>query len=517
MEVRDTSEPLSGFTNNNTYDKAQRKKRINLAMKDIDKVQNEEAKKRFKLDVQEKIVDDGGDDLSWKAHTWIFICFSLLLIMVCSIVAYSSGKYYYPQKRKALIIDSLKKRLMFVGEKTNETYKNVHEGEYGDDDNNAIYEHEGMDAYALYKKLYNKHFMTDEIIDEDKDKDLDEKLDAESLAIKEHIHTILKDADIEPEQYKFLKHFLGGATLKKFGGKVLFGMGFGMVFGFIDNFGLFFGMDELNILFSGLARKAIKGNDYRAELAQAGLGNTYSDTIGATIGTFVGVMMSDVTGYDGNTPWYIDMFGVVLGCLVGQSVANLIKAFMMNRGICNVSPTMYGVMSLLLIVCMGFYIFSFVGGGNETEMGIDAGVNMIMNPNKYKRNMKKVGHGRKYKTWGILCLVFTLLSSLLFCIIAFGSRSSYANPEKCIADCDKRLSCHYYNAIYDNEENAPKWEHLIEYPELKDYYNTTKKGYVGDKAKMNEIIGHMVKDAKVFPKTNNTSNGLDVIKIDHID
>ena len=46
---------------------------------------------------------------------------------------------------------------------------------------------------------------------------------------------------------------------------------FGIVFGFLDNFFLFIGIDSLNYLMP------------KDPLIQAGLGNTYSDAIGAII------------------------------------------------------------------------------------------------------------------------------------------------------------------------------------------------------------------------------------------
>ena len=58
---------------------------------------------------------------------------------------------------------------------------------------------------------------------------------------------------------------------------VLVGMSAGIVFGFIDNAGLWFGMDALDPFIPSDDAKTI-----------AGWGNTYSDMLGATLGTFVG-------------------------------------------------------------------------------------------------------------------------------------------------------------------------------------------------------------------------------------
>jgi hypothetical protein len=90
---------------------------------------------------------------------------------------------------------------------------------------------------------------------------------------------------------------------------LLVGMIGGFIFGFIDNAGLWFGMDALEPWF---ASKGITGN------AAAGYGNTFSDGLGAFLGTFIGVIVSMESGVNlESTPIWANAIGVIVGCLVG--------------------------------------------------------------------------------------------------------------------------------------------------------------------------------------------------------
>lgn len=90
---------------------------------------------------------------------------------------------------------------------------------------------------------------------------------------------------------------------------ILVGLTFGMVFGFLDNFGLLIGMDTLTKNFK---------MDNRAKSA---FGNTYSDFIGATVGTFVRIILKQLTGYDDDDePLWLNSLGIVFGCLLGYYV-----------------------------------------------------------------------------------------------------------------------------------------------------------------------------------------------------
>lgn len=93
------------------------------------------------------------------------------------------------------------------------------------------------------------------------------------------------------------------------------GLGFGLVFGFIDNFGLATGMDALDPYTPGFVKNG-------ADVTSA-YGNTFSDFIGAFVGTF---FVSLVMGRHTDTPappLSSDVMGVTLGCMIGLGVAKL--------------------------------------------------------------------------------------------------------------------------------------------------------------------------------------------------
>lgn len=97
---------------------------------------------------------------------------------------------------------------------------------------------------------------------------------------------------------------------------ILVGMGSGIAFGFIDNFGLFYGM---NILEKYLAK--LPGGNYTSILGA--YGNTFSNTISTFLSTFVGniiMMKSGITA----TPIWSNAIGVIIGCLIGISLPTLV-------------------------------------------------------------------------------------------------------------------------------------------------------------------------------------------------
>ena len=100
-----------------------------------------------------------------------------------------------------------------------------------------------------------------------------------------------------------LGEFIGFSS--KYGVKqIIVGLVSSTVFGMVDNGGLFFGMDALDPF--------LWGN----ELEKAGLGNTFSDFLGAFLGTFIGIFIENITGVS-ETPLYCDAVGIVIGCLAG--------------------------------------------------------------------------------------------------------------------------------------------------------------------------------------------------------
>lgn len=89
------------------------------------------------------------------------------------------------------------------------------------------------------------------------------------------------------------------------------GMVTNLIFGFIDNAGLFFGMDALDPYLPG------------GELTKAGYGNTFSDTLGVFLGAFIGFMVEKYYGVK-ETPLMSDIVGIILGCLLGVWVPKML-------------------------------------------------------------------------------------------------------------------------------------------------------------------------------------------------
>lgn len=92
---------------------------------------------------------------------------------------------------------------------------------------------------------------------------------------------------------------------------IVTGMVANIVFGIIDNGGLFFGMSALDPFLP------------EGELTRAGLGNTFSDGLGAFLGTFSGVIIRSITKID-DTPLWSDAVGIIIGCLIGLYVPKYI-------------------------------------------------------------------------------------------------------------------------------------------------------------------------------------------------
>jgi hypothetical protein len=93
---------------------------------------------------------------------------------------------------------------------------------------------------------------------------------------------------------------------------VLVGLVSGTVFGFIDNGGLYFGMDALDPILPG------------DNLEKAGWGNTFSDGLGAFLATFIGKIVQNISGVD-DTPLWTDFVGIVIGCILGIIIPKAIK------------------------------------------------------------------------------------------------------------------------------------------------------------------------------------------------
>lgn len=94
------------------------------------------------------------------------------------------------------------------------------------------------------------------------------------------------------------------------------GFTFGIVFGFVDNFGLMIGMNNF-----------ITNFNFSPKI-QAALGNTYSDIIGSIAGTIMtaivaGIWKIDINQEYNNSPLWITTFSIGIGCLLGLVVGRL--------------------------------------------------------------------------------------------------------------------------------------------------------------------------------------------------
>lgn len=107
------------------------------------------------------------------------------------------------------------------------------------------------------------------------------------------------------KEYSF-KQFINNDTEITFK-QIIIGMSFGLIFGFIDNFGLWYGMDYLDPYLP-------EGN-----LTKAGYGNTYSDFIGSTLGTSISIILNTLYPVS-EAPVWVNSMGITLGCLLGLYV-----------------------------------------------------------------------------------------------------------------------------------------------------------------------------------------------------
>ena len=109
------------------------------------------------------------------------------------------------------------------------------------------------------------------------------------------------------KEKKTYKEFIVGKKMSFKG--MMVGLSFGIVFGFLDNLGLMIGIDALTKNFK-------MGN-----MAKSAFGNTYSDFIGATVGTFISIILKQLLDYnDDDEPIWLDSLGIVIGCLLGYYV-----------------------------------------------------------------------------------------------------------------------------------------------------------------------------------------------------
>jgi hypothetical protein len=129
------------------------------------------------------------------------------------------------------------------------------------------------------------------------------------IAFIYHNKTALKNKE---KKRTFIEFINSGQKLTM--KSVLIGLSFGIVFGFMDNFGLWLGIDRLEKYMPGGVK------------TKAALGNTYSDFLGSTLGTSVSIMLNDYFDNEENTdqPIWLNTIGIVLGCFIGLFAGRLI-------------------------------------------------------------------------------------------------------------------------------------------------------------------------------------------------
>jgi len=126
---------------------------------------------------------------------------------------------------------------------------------------------------------------------------------------------VLADKDERKKHNKSLSfsEFINGGKLDAtFVKRILVGLVSGVVFGILDNGGLWFGMDALDPILP------------KNKLVAAGYGNVFADSVSAFSATFAGNIITSVTNVKGDTPIWADGLGTFMGCLIGLHVCRFI-------------------------------------------------------------------------------------------------------------------------------------------------------------------------------------------------
>tara|TARA_B100001094_G_scaffold29059_2_gene24232 strand:- start:1014 stop:1607 length:594 start_codon:yes stop_codon:yes gene_type:complete len=95
-------------------------------------------------------------------------------------------------------------------------------------------------------------------------------------------------------------------------GIILSGMIGPLIFGFLDNFGMMVGTEAI---------EELPGIKNQTSTVKSMLGNTFSDGLGALMGSSISSMMTSSTAYDSKqlAHWIrplFELFGIVVGCLI---------------------------------------------------------------------------------------------------------------------------------------------------------------------------------------------------------
>lgn len=105
------------------------------------------------------------------------------------------------------------------------------------------------------------------------------------------------------KQWKSFTWFINGDQKFTFKALIL-GILSSIVFGFVDNSGLWFGMDALDPYLP------------QGELTKAGWGNGFSNVMGTLIGSVVSKIIFIIFKFE-RGPLYAEVIGIVIGCLLG--------------------------------------------------------------------------------------------------------------------------------------------------------------------------------------------------------
>ena len=120
---------------------------------------------------------------------------------------------------------------------------------------------------------------------------------------------------VEKEKNKtidFFEFINKGKIDENFLKRIIVGFGTGIVFGIIDNMGLWFGMDALDPILP------------KGTLTKAGYGNVFSDSLSAFLSTFTGDILMNLTNISADIPLWAKATGTFSGCLIGLYTSRFI-------------------------------------------------------------------------------------------------------------------------------------------------------------------------------------------------
>jgi hypothetical protein len=128
------------------------------------------------------------------------------------------------------------------------------------------------------------------------------------VAFRFHNYTKSKSKNKKDSKPDTLMQYINRGEIPSYR-SLLIGLTFGLVFGFLDNIGLWMGIDAFYDYIPG------------GTLTKGAWGNTYSDLLGATVGTFIADMAQNYYKYDDDDqPIWLNTVGIFMGCIIGMTV-----------------------------------------------------------------------------------------------------------------------------------------------------------------------------------------------------